>query len=329
MISPSALEILDLRHFGARQLRPLLTHEAALWERALRWDYASATELLLQYIDSQVLTGFAAVDDGAVSGFAFAVFEGQKAVIGDAFSNAAFAPRKPSLRVTEQLLTHLMELLRATPMVHRIESQLLLYDAGALDVPFRRDGFEIHPRLFLECDLDRTRLEPTPLAPEGLATAPLSTRRWQPNDFQAAAELIHAAYLGHVDAQINDQYRTLHGSLRFLHNIVRFPGCGVFEPQHSWCVENPATGRIAAMILCSRVSADVAHVTQLCVQPALRGHRLGRQLLRHTIQELARAGYAALTLTVTESNTRAVTLYRDLGFTLRHRFDAAVLELLD
>ena len=46
---------------------------------------------------------------------------------------------------------------------------------------------------------------------------------------QAAGELVHAAYKNHLDSQINDQYRSLHGSLRFLHNIVRFPGCGIFD----------------------------------------------------------------------------------------------------
>ena len=40
---------------------------------------------------------------------------------------------------------------------------------------------------------------------------------------------------GHIDASINDQYRSLHGSLRFLHNIVRFPGCGVFDAGHPGC----------------------------------------------------------------------------------------------
>ena len=316
-----SLDIRDLRHFGSRQLRPLLEHEAALWERALRWNYGSATELLLQYTDSQVLTGYVAMHHGEVAGFAFAVYEGQKAVIGDAFSRAAFAPREPSLRITHALLKHLLELLRATPMLHRVESQLLLYDAGALVESFAREGFEIHPRLFLECELG----EPADAAP---VLAQHTLRRWQGADYTAAAELIHAAYEGHVDARINDQYRTLHGSLRFLHNIVRFPGCGVFEAQHSWVVQDAQAG-LAAMILCSRVDDDVAHITQLCVAPAARGRGLGRDLLRHCARELARAGYRAITLTVTESNARAVALYRDLGFTLRHRFDAAVLEFHD
>ena len=41
---------------------------------------------------------------------------------------------------------------------------------------------------------------------------------------------------------INDQYRSLHGSLRFLHNIVRFPGCGVFEAEQSWVLRDQRDG---------------------------------------------------------------------------------------
>ena len=52
----------------------------------------------------------------------------------------------------------------------------------------------------------------------------IEIRRWTEQDYQPAAALITTAYRGHVDSEINDQYRTLSGSLRFLNNIVRFPG---------------------------------------------------------------------------------------------------------
>ena len=58
MPTATQLEILDLRHFSARQLRPLLETEAAVWEDRLRWNYRSSTELLLQYLDSRILPGF-------------------------------------------------------------------------------------------------------------------------------------------------------------------------------------------------------------------------------------------------------------------------------
>jgi ribosomal protein S18 acetylase RimI-like enzyme len=87
-----------------------------------------------------------------------------------------------------------------------------------------------------------------------------------------------------------------------------------------------STGAIVAMVLCSRVSSDVAHITQLCVGKANRGHRFGRTLLQHCMSHLAHSGFRAITLTVTEANRQAVKLYEDLGFFTRHRFDAMVLD---
>ena len=80
------IEVLDLRHFSARQLRPLLEREAEVWRTRLRWDYRSSTELLLQYLESRILHGFVALDQGGVCGYTFCVYEGHKAVIGDAFA---------------------------------------------------------------------------------------------------------------------------------------------------------------------------------------------------------------------------------------------------
>ena len=99
---------------------------------------------------------------------------------------------------------------------------------------------------------------------------------WTAGCYQPAAELIHAAYAEHIDASINDQYRTLHGSLRFLHNIVRFPGCGVFEANSSLVLRDRGVDALAGILLCSRVAPDVAHITQICVAEKYRRRGLGR-----------------------------------------------------
>jgi ribosomal protein S18 acetylase RimI-like enzyme len=155
--------------------------------------------------------------------------------------------------------------------------------------------------------------------------ADLELLPWTPQDYQDAAELIYACYVGHTDAQINDQYRSLHGSLRFLHNIVRFPGCGIFEANFSWMLRDRRSRALVGMILSSRVAPEVAHITQLCVAPHLRGRGLGRLLLDRCAGGLLGAGFEAVTLTVTESNNPAARLYERFGFSVRHRFDAIVL----
>lgn len=317
----SPIEILDLRHYSARQLRPLLEREAEVWRTRLRWDYRSSTELLLQYLESRILHGYVALDHGRICGYTFCVYEGHKAVIGDAF--AAGHSTLSDSATTRLLLTYVIEMLRNSPGVDRVESQLLLFNAGEFADILKGPDYAVHPRLFLEYELKPPQddLLYSQAVPDDLELAP-----WVAQDYQSAAELIHASYIGHTDATINDQYRSLHGSLRFLHNIVRFPGCGTFEPRFSWMLRERRTRALIGMLLASRVSAEVAHVTQLCVAPAHRARGLGRLLLDRAADSVAGAEFAALTLTVTESNRPAVDLYRRFGFTLRHRFDAMVLD---
>jgi ribosomal protein S18 acetylase RimI-like enzyme len=320
MTVATQLELLDLRHFSARQLRPLLEAEARIWEQRLRWNYDSSTELLLQYLDSRILPGFVALDRGKITGYTFCVYEGHKAVVGDPFALAGDPEQSP--QITEILLHRLIELLLNSPNIGRIESQLLLHNAGSIDRSFLDAGFESHPRLFMEYDLQASAQNLDGLRPTG----DIELIPWSSIYYQVAAELIHASYAGHIDAKINDQYCSLHGSLRFLHNIVRFPGCGVFEAEQSWLLRDRSTGSLVGMVLCSRVASDVAHITQLCVAPSHRGRRLGQILLGHVMRSLARVGTAAITLTVTEANRPAVALYQNTGFHIRQRFDALVLE---
>ncbi len=310
-------EILDLRHFSARQLRTLLEHEAQIWRRRLRWDYQGSTELLLEYLDSRTLPGFVALDHGRLCGYAFCIYEDYKAVIGDAY--ASLGDEADSLQVTKTLLYHLIQMLRHSPGIERIESQLMLYPSGTIDDVFLAAGFRLFPRRLLERSLEQ-RAVPI-LVPEDLELA-----SWSAGDFTPAAELIHRSYIGHIDAQVNDQYCSMQGSLRFLHNIVRFPGCGVFDEMSSWVLRRRQDRSLAGIVLCSDVGEHVRHVTQLCVAPEHRGRGLGEALMRQSFASLAGTGTQAVTLTVTEANRQAMRLYDALGFTTRHHFEAMVFD---
>jgi ribosomal protein S18 acetylase RimI-like enzyme len=313
----SQMEILDLRHFSAAQLRPLLQDEAVRWQRRLHWDYTASADLLLEYLEGRVLPGYAAMLGGRVIGYAFAVYEGAKAVIGDAY---AFGETE-SLRnpVCDTLLHHLIEMLQATPGVDRIESQLLMFPAGALAAPFLARGFRAWPRLFMSWEFPSAIPAPAPSLPTGF-----HLESWRPEFYDPGAQLVHRCYLGHMDSGINDQYRSIAGSARFLHNIIRFPGCGVFDPANSWVLRNLRDNRLEGMILSSRVRDNVAHVTQLCVSSSLRGKGFGKLLLQQCASRLAIAQPASISLTVTEANTEALRLYNRLGFKTLHRFEAMV-----
>ena len=331
MSSTPQLEILDLRHFSAAQLRPLLQQEASRWQQRLRWDYASAITLLLDYIDGRILPGFVALRSGRVVGYAFSVFEAAKAVVGDVYAfGEGEALDNP---ICETLLHHLLEMLQAAPGIERVESQLLMFPAGALLNPFLARGFRSYPRLFMTCDL-KTHLgapQPAPSLSKGLVSETwvemmphLVLEPWRPQFYDAAAALIHRAYTGNVDSNINDQYRSVHGAQRFLHNIIRFPGCGIFDAEDSWVARDARTHSVEAIILCSRVRQDVGHITQLCVRPELRRAGIGEALLHHCATHISHRGVTSLSLTVTEANAAALQIYERNGFATLHRFEAMV-----
>jgi ribosomal protein S18 acetylase RimI-like enzyme len=309
------VEILDLRHFGASDLRPLLMEEARLWSQRMNWDYQSSAEMILRYLDSKILPGYAALEDGRVLGYSFFVYEGNKGVVGDMFTAAHAEPG-----LGERLLNHVAETLQHSPGVRRIEAQLLLHDSNTTAAPFVRRGFRRFPRLFMSL----------PLRPEPHFTAPevpgFTLRPWSEQDFQPAAHVIMQAYAGHVDSDINDQYRSIPGSLRFLNNIVRFPGCGVFDPSSSFTAIHNASKSMAGMLLCSRVRDDVGHVTQICLSPEYRGKSLARAMMATCLRNLLDRRFSELSLTVTEANRNAVQLYQRLGFGIRRVFDAFVWE---
>ncbi len=162
--------------------------------------------------------------------------------------------------------------------------------------------------------------EQIPLHPE------VEIRSWTEADYQPSAAVITASYRSHVDAQINDQYHALSGSLRFLNNIVRFPGCGIFDPGSSFVAVDRRTRTLIGLILCSRVRSDVGHVTQVCVLPDYRSRRIGESLLATTTAALRKRHFSMLSLTVTEANAKAVALYKRMHFESKRVFDAFVWE---
>ena len=159
----------------------------------------------------------------------------------------------------------------------------------------------VFPRWFMEADA-------VP-AGESRAADETTTRfvPWSESHFDASAQLVASAYRGHVDSEINDQYRSPGGAKRFLTNIIQYPGCGTFYAPASMAAIDVATGALAGISLASLVAPDAGHVTQLCVAPQFRGRGIGRELLRRSRLALAAGGRYTVSLTVTEQKDRKST----------------------
>jgi ribosomal protein S18 acetylase RimI-like enzyme len=270
----------------------------------------------MQYLDNHMLPGYAAVAAEQVIGYVFCVYEETKAVIGEVFA----VPSQPDAHaIEEMLLRHLLELLVNSPQVDRIESQLLVHPSGTHSAVFREAGLELFRRLFMVQPL-RDLWSP----PQVSLPSELELRPWRDEDLAPAARLICEAYRNHPDSLINDQYRSVHGSMRFLNNIVRYSGCGAFAAPVSHVVVHRTNREFVGLILGSRVSPVSGHVTQVCVHPAYRRHGMARMLLSVAAFHFMRQGAQEVSLTVTQANQQAIELYLSEGYTCNHRFDAAV-----
>ncbi len=307
------MNIVDLRQTTVRQLEPLLDEEARHWRDELHWDYRGALELIKRFLDAHALAGCVAFENGNAAGYSFYVLEDQKGLIGGLYVSAKFS----QATIGQRLLDEMLFSMRAIPQLSRIEAQLMPF-SGPVEVPLSEQGFRLYSRQFMLQDLQKL--------PEGKAGASAGMRldRWNDRYFEPCAKLIYLAYANHIDGEINDQYRSRSGALKFLKNIILLPGCGHFVAGASFVLREPGSDELVAAVLTSEVSPGVGHTTQICVLPGYQGHGIGRMLMQTSAETLRSMKFKELTLTVTSENYGAVQLYEKLGFTTIRTFTAGV-----
>lgn len=308
-------EIVDLRRISHMVLDELLDEECAEWKRTLEWDFSSSAELVTRYVSMRSLDGIVLMDEGQAAGYCYFVTEGYKGLVGDLYVRQAH--RTPEAE--DVLLQAALDAIIRVPYIRRVEAQLMLL-GGRQPAPLleAKRSFTF-PRLFMLAPLDHE-------IPAGRKQPQALFDTWTPRWISETAPLIAQTYEGHIDSQINDQYRDAAGATRFLENIVHYPGCGQFYQPASWLAAHPKTNELLGVSLASLVSADCGHVTQICVSPQAQGTGLGYELLRRTMESLRARPCRNVSLTVTAANEEAVELYRSAGFAIHHRFNAHVWE---
>jgi ribosomal protein S18 acetylase RimI-like enzyme len=306
----------DLRSVRAEELDPLLDEETGVWSEALDWDFSASADLVRRFVRMSALSGYALRLDGEIAGYAYFVCEESKGLIGDLYIRRAWRSAAREDRLLEAALGAMSRSLH----VRRVEAQLMLLPDSLRRRPVYAEYARMHPRHFMAIEAGRAAsLVARPPAP-GIRIEP-----WTGSRQEEAAALIAEAYRGHIDGEINDQYRSLAGARRFLTNIVQYPGCGIFSADASFIAAG-AAGGLAGLCLASSVSSGVGHITQVCVSPRERGRALGYELLRRSLASLARLGCRKASLTVTGTNEPALRLYERMGFATVCRFGAYVWE---
>ena len=309
-------DVVDLRQIRGGDIEAVLAEETRVWRDEFHWDFRPSAELVQRYVDMGSLSGFALRRGGQVIGYSYYVTEDHKGLVGDLF----IAGRDSTLEGERMLLLATLDgLRRATSGIRRIESQLLLLRHASLPLPEApyaqlMRGFE---RVLMVAPLEGLR--PSPARREGFLLD-----RWHERRQDEAARLIALCYRGHIDSEINDQYRSVGGARRFVTNIINYPGCGVFQYPASLIALDAASGEMRGLVLASKVDDQVGHITQICTHPVARGCGLGRALLDQSFGALAASGCDMVSLTVTSSNVPAIRLYERMGFKIHQRFSAHV-----
>ena len=315
--APGSPEIVELRRLGARELDPLLLEETVEWEQELDWDFSKSANLVRKYADMRALGGAALIDRGEVAGYGYSVVEDRKGLIGDLYVRPGWRRGDAEVRLFRVMLDGLI----ATPSVSRIESQLMLLEQPVAKALQRERFVRLFERILMRYDAG------SPLPPaRKLQHRRFRIEPWSDHHHDAASSVIALSYEGHIDSQINDQYRSFEGARKFLYNIVQYPGCGAFFQKASFVALESGTGVVSGIVLTSFVAPHVAHITQLCVAPRAQGAGLGYELLRQAIASLQAGGARRISLTVTTANSAAARLYEECGFRELRRFFAYVWE---
>jgi ribosomal protein S18 acetylase RimI-like enzyme len=310
-------ELVVLSTLTAEEFDLLLEEEIGVWRERFEWDFRPSADLLRRFLQMRSLNGYALRMGSEVIGYSYYVVEGRKGLIGDFYVRRAY----PESSYEMMLLGATVQGLMLVPGVQRIESQLLLLHAP----PSQPAPFQAYLQHFDRYFMEVSRTAILALAPKE-PTFRVNLIPWGERWNTEVAQLVTASYRGHVDSEINDQYRTVPGARHFLMNIIQYPGCGRFSPKASVLAVDTTSGKVCGACLASMVSDTAGHVTQLCILPGARGARLGYELLRHALTRLVGLGCGAVSLTVTCSNVEAIRLYESVGFRPVSVFPAMVWE---
>lgn len=311
------MDVEPLAGVSPARLKPLLKEEACCWAGQLGWDFRPAANLIRKYVRSRSLPGYVlAGRGGELEGYAYYVLDQGVGYIGNLFVRRARALQGAYRMLLDQTLAGL----RGESTLRRIECQLFPFNFD-FPVIFGDFGFEIRPRHFLSRALleeDRAGFRPG----EGFA---YDLVPWRSDFLAQAAQAVHDSYLGSADHDLCSDYQSVRGCQRFLRNLIESAGCGRFC-RHASHLALDARGRVAAVLIASRIGPGRAMIPQLSVRREHQGTGLGTALLERCFQVTLGQGLEQVCLSVSESNERAYRLYRRLGFREVKRFHAYLWE---
>jgi len=328
------VKILPLSEFDSTSADRIFDEQCREWLSKLKWDYAEPSRLLRGVVRRGELTGLLAATaprvEGASetcnpppeskpAGFSFYVVEGARASIGDIYVAEPFR----GAGVDKLLVLAVLAKLDTLPRLRRIESQSVSFNNQGADEVFMSRGFQRFERRFMMAGLSAAGLltqQAREISSPSAAMGTIRIRPWPEDDYGSAVRTIFKSYQGEDDSRINSQYGSEEGCAELLSILTDTVWCGQFLPQASRVAACSMTGNQVGVLIASRMSADTSHFGQISVLPAYQGRGIGRRLILSAKSGLLSRGFAAASLAVTATNTRALSLYESCGFHAIHSF---------
>lgn len=283
--------------------------EAARWRDGLAWETDATWAVVEQSRQRGVVPGFVARDrDGRICGWSFHIQHRQTLQIGAVNASTPDATRA------------LVDAVLDSAEARRTARAMAFTLAGApeLEACLQARGFAVGTYRYLCRPL-------SPVSDATIETPPAASahtlRAWRPTDIEAVTRVLAEAYAA------GDPLRPFGGDGRvedwteYLLQLITETGCGRFCGNRSVIAEGVSGVDGAALI--TDLGGGSSHLAQLIVAPRVHGSGLGRRMLAEATWHAGRAGFARMTLLVSEQNHVARSLYDRLGFEERAAFVTA------
>jgi ribosomal protein S18 acetylase RimI-like enzyme len=315
--------IADWQTTDARLIDEAIATEVARWRAAFAWDVSDAWQSIQPARAAGTLRGYIARDgaDGIAGWTCYMLHQGTLQV-------AVLTARTAA--VTEALVGAILE----SPEAQRADAYCVCVPQAtpALAESLAAHGFDLVPYRYLVLALEGAtaggvqmtrRASPSASAPRTPELGPVRSHPFHLSDLPALVQLFGCAYPQWDDVRAFAPLGSEEEWSEYANSLVAGPGCGRIVIDASRVI-NSTGGRLDAAIIATDLGLGTGHIAQIAVDPDQQGRGFGAELVRQSIEVLARRGFARVTLLVSDVNTRARALYAAFGFRETDAFLVAV-----
>jgi len=292
------LRLADALAINPADLEGLWQHEANMWRKQLSWDISATIYRLQRALKHSDVLGKVLQAGSRTLACALYLCTGQLGLI----SNFLISPECDA-NAAETLLQETVRTLRCQG-ASRIESSFISMNLWLCPL-FEREGFCTYWREFLRYDLPSSHGPLRPLPNVHL-------QAWRQSHLWEAASIMLAAYEGGVEAEVSEQCRTRRGCELELDDILNQGICGSPVMEASAMAQQRGSG--IGFVIITQIEPSHAHVAEVAVLPAYQRQGVGRLLLNRAMAKMAAREFTAVSLFVTRLNSRALDLYKLIGF---------------